>query len=239
MKFFPDRRGLVGGLTTAPTGSVRCSFRPSPPIGLRPTASRPHWNWSEWRWVRSSSRAGCCFGVSSGLPARGVSFRRRRRHRRRRAARLARDAPLAGIPADAPSSHLRRDRRHDGDLAGFTIAKTQMGLDVAAASMAVSFVALANTFGRLSAGAASDYLGRVRTLGLGLAVTIAGLECLTRRSRCRGALLPGAPLWASPSGASWGLSRIHGPGLRVAEQQRQLRDHVRGLRDCGTLLGPT
>lgn len=61
---------------------------------------------------------------------------------------------------------------------GFTIAKTQMSFSAGEAAMAVSFVALANTFGRLCAGTASDYLGRVRTLGAGLAVALAGLGLL-------------------------------------------------------------
>lgn len=66
---------------------------------------------------------------------------------------------------------------------GFTIARTQMEFDVSAASLAVSFVALANTFGRLSAGAASDCFGRVRTLGAGLAVAVAGLMMLSLATR--------------------------------------------------------
>lgn len=44
--------------------------------------------------------------------------------------------------------------------------------------MAVSCMALANTFGRLCAGTASDYLGRLPTLGAGLGIAIIGLILL-------------------------------------------------------------
>ena len=46
------------------------------------------------------------------------------------------------------------------------------------ASVAVSLAALANTAGRLCAGTASDYLGRPKTLALGLLLASAGLACL-------------------------------------------------------------
>ena len=39
-------------------------------------------------------------------------------------------------------------------------------------------MALANTFGRLCAGTASDYLGRLPTLGAGLGIAIIGLILL-------------------------------------------------------------
>lgn len=60
----------------------------------------------------------------------------------------------------------------------FFIARHQIALDVASAAMAVSCMALANTFGRLCAGTASDYLGRLPTLGAGLGIAIIGLILL-------------------------------------------------------------
>lgn len=60
----------------------------------------------------------------------------------------------------------------------YSIARGAMGLDGAAAAWAVSLMALANTFGRLSAGTASDFFGRTPVLAAGLVVAILGLACL-------------------------------------------------------------
>lgn len=180
MKFFPDRRGLVGGLTT---GAYGISSVLLPPVAA-------HWI-AAYGITTALELVGTAVGaviVAGGLLLRACppDFR-----------------PEGFVPAQTPGVAAGAQRDWRGMLRsreflpmlllltcgatagmmvisqGFTIAKTQMGLDVAAASMAVSFVALANTFGRLSAGAASDYLGRVRTLGLGLAVAIAGLGLLS------------------------------------------------------------
>lgn len=65
---------------------------------------------------------------------------------------------------------------------GFTIARTQMNFSTAEAALAASFVALANTAGRLCAGTASDYLGRTAALCAGLTVALGGLGLLALSS---------------------------------------------------------
>lgn len=60
------------------------------------------------------------------------------------------------------------------------IAQRLAGMSTAAATAAVSILALFNTGGRVVAGTLSDQLGRIRTLGLGLMLSLLGLILLYR-----------------------------------------------------------
>lgn len=179
LKFFPDRRGLAGGLTTAFYG---ISSVVVPPVAVRLIEH---------------------LGVSDAMLVVGVTVGAVIVAGALVSVRCPPDFVPDGMRKTAGGSpsegrHLTwREMLVDprfvpmmvlltcGATAGMTvisqtysIAALQMGLGAAAASAAVSLAALANTAGRLCAGTASDYLGRPKTLALGLLLAAAGLACL-------------------------------------------------------------
>lgn len=181
MKFFPDHRGLVGGLTT---GIYGLSSVIVPPVAATLIASYGITTALEVLGlvIGGVIIAGgfLSFACPSGFVPEGYAPEASQGGSSREAnltwremLRDARFAPMIILLMCGATAGMMVLSQ------GFTIARTQIGMDAAAASMAVSFMALSNTFGRLCAGTASDYLGRVTTLAAGLAVAIAGLACLT------------------------------------------------------------
>ena len=180
LKFFPDRRGLAGGLTTAFYG---ISSVVVPPVAMRLIES--------FGVTNAMLMAGATVGVV--IVAGALA-----------SVRCPPDFVPEGMHrenAGGASSEVRhltwREMLVDprfvpmmvlltcGATAGMTvisqtysIAAVRIELGAAAASVAVSLAALANTAGRLCAGTASDYLGRPKTLALGLLLASAGLACL-------------------------------------------------------------
>ncbi len=59
-----------------------------------------------------------------------------------------------------------------------SMAQNMIGMSAASASIAVSVLALFNAFGRIVAGVLSDMIGRINTLALACAMAICGLLCL-------------------------------------------------------------
>lgn len=179
LKFFPDRRGLAGGLITGFYGSSSVLV---PPVAVRLIES---------------------FGVTQGMLMIGATVGVVIVAGALASVRCPPDFVPEGMKERAGRSstegrHLTwREMLVDprfvpmlvlltcGATAGMTvishtysIAAVRMEFGAAAASVAVSLAALANTAGRLCAGTASDYLGRPKTLALGLLLASAGLACL-------------------------------------------------------------
>lgn len=178
MKFFPDRRGVVGGLTTAAYGI--CSVLVPPVASLL----------IEHVGISSALNA---IGLAVGLvivAGGAVSFRcppgfvpqgwqpkagartAGRNFTWREMLRSAEFPPMIALLMCGATAGMMVISQ------GFTIAREQLGFDVAAAGAAVSLIAFANTIGRIAAGSLSDHLGRTKTLGLGLLVAAAGLLLL-------------------------------------------------------------
>ena len=179
LKFFPDRRGLAGGLITGFYGSSSVLV---PPVAVRLIES---------------------FGVTQGMLMIGATVGVVIVAGALASVRCPPDFVPEGMKeragrSSAEGRHLTwREMLVDprfvpmlvlltcGATAGMTvishtysIAAVRMEFGAAAASVAVSLAALANTAGRLCAGTASDYLGRPKTLALGLLLASAGLACL-------------------------------------------------------------
>lgn len=188
MKFFPDRRGLVGGLTTAAYGISSVLVPPVASLLIAKTG------------VSSALQIfGVLFGVvivtggflsmrcppgfvpdgwtpPAGRAAGGVE-------RNWRAMLASSEFPpmivllmCGAIAAMMVIAHV------------FTIARDQMAWSAAEASAAVSIIALANTFGRIFAGSLSDRLGRLPALSLGLFLSLTGLATLASAGPEAGAL---------------------------------------------------
>lgn len=188
MKFFPDRRGLVGGLTTAAYGISSVLVPPVASFLIAKTG------------VSSALQIfGVLFGVvivtggflsmrcppgfvpdgwtpPAGRAAGGVE-------RNWRAMLASSEFPpmivllmCGAIAAMMVIAHV------------FTIARDQMAWSAAEASAAVSIIALANTFGRIFAGSLSDRLGRLPALSLGLFLSLTGLAALAFAGPEAGAL---------------------------------------------------
>lgn len=188
MKFFPDRRGLVGGLTTAAYGISSVLVPPVASLLIAKTG------------VSSALQIfGVLFGVvivtggflsmrcppgfvpdgwtpPAGRAAGGVE-------RNWRAMLASSEFPpmivllmCGAIAAMMVIAHV------------FTIARDQMAWSAAEASAAVSIIALANTFGRIFAGSLSDRLGRLPALSLGLFLSLTGLAALAFAGPEAGAL---------------------------------------------------
>lgn len=188
MKFFPDRRGLVGGLTTAAYGISSVLVPPVASLLIAKTG------------VSSALQIfGVLFGVvivtggflsmrcppgfvpdgwtpPAGRAVGGVE-------RNWRAMLASSEFPpmivllmCGAIAAMMVIAHV------------FTIARDQMAWSAAEASAAVSIIALANTFGRIFAGSLSDRLGRLPALSLGLFLSLTGLAALAFAGPEAGAL---------------------------------------------------
>ncbi len=177
MKFFPDRRGLSGGLTTAVYGSSS--------VILPPAAA---WLIAEFGIEAAMKGLGFVFAVAivaGGLlsmrcppgfvpegwtpPAKSVQ----RADRNWRAMIASEEFPsmIALLMCGAVAAMMILAH-------AYSIARNQMGFTAADASVAVSVMALANTFGRIFAGTLSDKLGRLAALTLGIAFSLAGLASL-------------------------------------------------------------
>ncbi|MNC06225.1 putative MFS-type transporter YhjX [compost metagenome] len=180
IKFFPDKRGLVGGVTTAAYGLSSVII---PPIA---------------NGLISSSGVKSAFiiiGIVFLLIICSASF-------------FIEKCPSDFVPAgwSPKATHMDRSLKSDKDWKGMLanplfyvmilllisgafaglmctsqaspIAQKMVGLSAAAATTVVSVLALFNTGGRILAGYISDKIGRINTLALASLFSIIGLTLL-------------------------------------------------------------
>lgn len=179
MKFFPDHRGLAGGLTTTFYGLSSAVIAPVATLLIK-----------DFGVAHAMEMLGWAFGiviVAGGLlsatcpdgflpegytpPKTGLNA----------AGRDADWLQMLKSPLFWPMLGLLLCGAVSGMMIAsnaFTLGHSAMGLTAAAAASGVSFFAFSNTGGRLLAGVASDYLGRTGALALGLASAILGMGCL-------------------------------------------------------------
>ncbi len=178
IKFFPDRRGLAGGLVTMAYGF---SSMIVPPVA--------GWLISDFGievCLQSIAGAAAAVLVIAGLLTQKPSDR------------LAADLglPAASGTDDALNLNWREMLAtrvfwpmllffiagSTGAMMLFScaasMAQNAVGLSAAAAALAVSALALSNTAGRFAAGTVSDLIGRVPTLFLSLTLAAAGFALL-------------------------------------------------------------
>lgn len=180
VKFFPDKRGLVGGITTAAYGLSSVII---PPIANALTTK---------------------FGITSAFKAIGLvfliivcisSF-------------FIEKCPADFVPEGwtPPTQNGGTTKKVDKDWKGMlstpifyvmiilltcgafyglmctslasALAQNMIGMTAAAAAVAVSILALFNTAGRIVAGYISDKIGRINTLSLAFVISMIGLLCL-------------------------------------------------------------
>lgn len=179
VKFFPDKRGLIGGITTAVYGLSSVILPPIVTILVER------------------------FGVSKAFIMVGVAFLLLMSL----SACFVQQCPPGFVPDGwtppaVQSGAPRKDKDWKGMLASpvfyvmmmllccgafsgmmitsqaSSVAQNMIGMTALAASTAVSVLSLFNVFGRILAGYLSDHIGRVQTLALSCALCIVGMICL-------------------------------------------------------------
>ena len=180
LKFFPDHRGLVGGLTTAIYGSCSVLLPPVANVAIEAlgvTASLELFGWVFGAVIV----AGGFFSMKcpAGFLPEGMAA-----VAKKAAPASKRDVDWRGM-VSTPVFWAMAAMLLCGAVSGMmilsqaaTIAQQQAGMTVAAAAAAVSILALANTAGRLLAGVLSDKLGRLAALCSAVVLQMAGLFCL-------------------------------------------------------------
>ena len=175
VKFFPDHRGMAGGIVTAALGAG-AAFWPFPT------------NWILAQWGTDGILV--FFGALSLLLIPPLAL-------------LVRKPPEETLTAHAgstpslrPGEMLRKPSFYVlfvlfstsatlglmliSNVSG--IAIEQVGATEAAAALATSILSLANTAGRFVSGQGSDWIGRLPALGTALACAAGGLFCLMQAS---------------------------------------------------------
>lgn len=180
LKFFPDHRGLAGGLTTALYGLSSVIL---PPVALALISAEG----IQYALMTLGSVFAVVI-VSGGLFMQKCPERFEEKFRSRAA------APVKPAREEVSWRGMLRAKRFPpmvllllcGAIPGMMIishcwsaARELAGLDAAAASGAVSILALANVFGRILAGAASDRFGRLSSLMGALVLTLLGCALLS------------------------------------------------------------
>lgn len=178
VKFFPDKRGLIGGLTTASYGFSSVLM---PPVATRLIGTVGVT--AAFRWM------GAAFLVVIALCATLVSPCPTDFHPGQKITIQANTGETKELDwrgmLSSPVFYVMLLMLTCGAVSGLMvisqmspIAQTVMGMTPSQASAAVSILALANVGGRVAAGWLSDQLGRVRTLRWAMALSICGLAAL-------------------------------------------------------------
>ena len=181
IKYFPDKRGLVGGLTTAIFGISSVII---PPIASLITASMGV--------IASFKIIGAVFTI---IVCASAFFIRKCPDDFRPTgwspATNSKGKPAPTIDKNwremlaSPMFYVLIVMLTCGAVAGMMcialaapMAQRMIGMSTAAATAAVSTLALFNVFGRVMAGGLSDKIGRINTLALACLLTMAGLYFL-------------------------------------------------------------
>lgn len=176
VKFFPDKRGLIGGLTTAAYGFSSVILPPVVNVLVEKMGVA-----SAFKTVGAVFLVMICVSAGFIIPCpKGFvpdGFR------------PPAETKKVGAAVDknwkemlkSPVFYLMLLLLMSGAFSGMMIISqasavgTEMiGLSVAAAGIAVSVLALFNSFGRIAAGFLSDKIGRIQTLTLACALSVAG-----------------------------------------------------------------
>lgn len=179
VKFFPDKRGLIGGICTASYGLSSVILPPVATLLI------------EKFGITSAFKI---LGISFGLIVCGASF-------------FVKKCPENYIPEGYQEVNVNKTKQHRdmiwkemlqscefyvmiiillcGAFSGMmcisqaaSIAQNLVGMNISMAATAVSVLALFNAAGRVFAGMLSDAIGRIHTLSLACVVEIVGLVAL-------------------------------------------------------------
>lgn len=180
VKYFPDKRGLIGGLTTAVYGFGSVILPPIVTAIVRVSGAP-----AAFEWIGSVFAAIIlvCAGFVEKCPADFVPENW--------------TPPVSRRQTAAAPNQNWRQMLHTGvfyvmivlllcgAFSGMMIisqvsamAQNMIGMTAVAASSAVSVLALFNTFGRVAAGYLSDRIGRIHTLAAACALSMLGLVLL-------------------------------------------------------------
>lgn len=208
VKFFPDKKGLIGGICTASYGLSSVILPPIATVLI------------ERFGIADTFKI---LGVTFGLIVCGAAF-------------FVQKCPAGYVPAGyelqqnvengakaidkdwkemlkSPVFYVMLTILLCGAFSGMmcisqaaSIAQTMIGLNTTLAATAVSVLALFNAAGRVLAGRLSDKIGRINTLSLGCAVEVAGLFLLTNcKEGSRGLFFAGIALVGIAFGAFMGV----------------------------------
>ena len=179
IKFFPDKRGLVGGLTTALFGISSVII---PPIAAAITQDMGVI--AAFKIIGAAFTiivCGCAFFIQKcpdGFQPAGWTPPKA-------AQQLAGNNKNWQEMLRTPTFYVLISLLMCGAVAGLMcialaspLAQKMIGMSTAAATAAVSTLALFNVLGRISAGLISDKIGRINTLALACLLSIAGLYLL-------------------------------------------------------------
>ncbi len=178
VKFFPDHRGLAGGLTTAAYGLSSAVIAPVAAHGI-----------GTWGVEDTLKLLGVATGIvviigglfSARCPENFVPDNWTPKKNRLPEGRDVNWPQMLKTPVFWPMLALLLCGAVTGMMIlshAQTIGMTVMELSAAAAATGVTFLAFSNTGGRLVAGVLSDYLGRTGTLALALIASLSGLAAL-------------------------------------------------------------
>ena len=182
VKFFPDHRGLAGGLTTAAYGLSSAV--------IAPVAAHCIGTWGVADTLKLLGATTGIVAVAGGLfsarcPENFVPESPTLKKNRLTEGRDVNWSQMLKTPVFWPMLALLLCGAVTGMMIlshAQTIGMTVMGLSATAAATGVAFLAFSNTGGRLVAGVLSDYLGRTGTLALALVSSLTGLAALTLAS---------------------------------------------------------
>lgn len=182
IKFFPDKRGFVGGVTTALFGISSVII---PPIAALITAEAGILAAFKIIGAAFAIIICACAFVIDKCPQGFVPDGWQPAHANQ-AAKPVVDKNWRQMLLSA-NFYLMLMMLTCGAVAGLMcislaspLAKMMIGMSTAAATLAVSVLALFNVLGRVLAGIVSDKIGRINTLMLACILSIPGLYCLYR-----------------------------------------------------------
>ena len=163
VKFFPDKRGLIGGITTAVYGMSSVILPPIVTVVVKNTDA-----------TFAFKVVGIAFiilpaGFEPAVKADGAA---------------PKNLDWKGM-LKTPAFYIMLLLLTCGAFTGMMIisqasavAQNMIGMTVVSASLAVSVLAFFNALGRIVAGYVSDKIGRINTLTVACALAIVGLVCL-------------------------------------------------------------
>lgn len=179
VKFFPDKRGLIGGITTAVYGMSSVILPPIVTVVVKNTDATFAFKVVGIAFIILIA-ASCIFLEQCPEGYKPAGFE---------PAAKAGNAPLKNLDwkgmLKTPVFYIMLLLLTCGAFTGMMIisqasavAQNMIGMTAVSASLAVSVLALFNAIGRIVAGFISDKIGRINTLTAACALAIVGLICL-------------------------------------------------------------